>query len=220
VALLFVAFVPAPILFLAVFRFLPVPLTPEFLVHALSFERVHETWKPLSAVSPSLIRAVIGAEDENFCNHRGFDWRSVEQALRSHSRHPGKRLRGASTISQQTARTLFLLPVRSWLRKGMEAYFTVLLEALWPKKRILTAYLAWVDWGHGNFGAEAASEAYFHKFAAALSSGEATRLAAILPNPDEWHAGNPGPYVAARSGTLVSRAAEVARDGLDRCVRN
>jgi monofunctional biosynthetic peptidoglycan transglycosylase len=219
-ALLFLAFVPAPILFLVVFRFLPVPLTPEILVHVASLERVRQTWRPLTAVSPSLVRAVIGAEDENFCSHHGFDWKSVEKAWRTHNRHPARRLRGASTISQQTARTLFLLPVRSWVRKGMEAYFTVLLEALWPKKRILTAYLDLVDWGHGNFGAEAAAEAYFHKSAASLSAGEATRLAAILPNPDEWRATQPGPYVAARSGTLAVRSQDVARDGLDRCVKN
>src|SRR5262249_28951127 len=118
-----------------------------------------------------------------------------------------------------TARTLFLFPVRSWVRKGLEAYLTVLLEALWPKKRILTAYLNLVDWGHGNYGAEAASEAYFHKSASRLSLGEAARLAAILPNPDAGHRAPPGPYVEERSGELVSRGGGVTRDGLDKCVR-
>ncbi len=116
---------------------------------------------------------------------------------------PRKPLRGASTISQQTARTLFLVPVRSWVRKGIEAYLTVLVEALWPKKRILDAYLNLVDWGHGNFGAEAAAHAYFHTGAARLTRNQAARLAAILPDPDKWNAAPPGPYVAERSATLV-----------------
>ena len=129
------------------------------------------------------------------------------------------RLRGASTISQQTARTIFLVLARSWVRKGVEAYLTVLLEALWPKRRILTAYLNLVDWGHGNFGAEAAAQAYFHKRALALTAYEAARLAAVLPNPDGWSAAHPGPYVASHTDALMFRMAQVARNGLDACVR-
>ena len=112
-------------------------------------------------ISPYLGRAVIASEDQRFCSHHGFDWTSIDKAIAAHER--GARLRGASTISQQTARTIFLLPIRSWARKGVEAWLTVMLEALWPKRRILTAYLNLVDWGHGNFGAEAAAQAYFHK---------------------------------------------------------
>ena len=108
-------------------------------------------------------------------------------------------MRGASTISQQTARTLFLLPVRSWIRKGLEAWLTVLMEALWPKKRILQAYLNLVDWGDGIFGAEAAAEAYFGTDAVRLMRGEAARLAAILPNPHKWRAAHPGRYVRRRT---------------------
>ncbi|HEY5238058.1 MAG TPA: transglycosylase domain-containing protein, partial [Rhizomicrobium sp.] len=111
------------------------------------------------------------------------------------------------------------LPVRSWIRKGMEAYITVLMEALWPKKRTLTAYLNLANWGHGNFGAEAAAQAYFETSAARLTPEEASRLAAILPDPEKWRAARPGPYVAGRSETVVARMGEVRRDDLDSCVR-
>ena len=111
------------------------------------------------------------------------------------------------------------MPVRSWIRKGAEAYLTVLVEALWPKKRILQAYLNLVDWGHGNFGAQAAAQAYFGTTASRLTQGQAARLAAILPDPDKWSAARPGPYVAGRSQTLIARAGEVTRDDLDFCVK-
>ena len=218
-AILFSLLLPLPVFFLLLFRFVPVPITPEILIKRAMLQPTHQHWEPYSAISPSLARAVIASEDENFCRHHGFDFKSIDDALKNHRRHPRKPLRGASTISQQTARTLFLLPVRSWVRKGLEAYLTVLLEALWPKKRILTAYLNLVDWGHGNYGAEAASESYFHKSASRLSLSEAARLAAILPNPDAWRAAHPGPYVEERGDTLVARAGGVTRDGLDKCVR-
>ena len=218
-AVIFFFLLPAPVLLLLVFRFVPVPGTPEMLVKLATLEPVHYSWRGIHEISPSLARAVIGAEDQNFCFHDGFDWQEIQKSWRAHERHPRKRLRGASTISQQTARTLFLLPVRSWVRKGVEAYLTVLLEALWPKQRILTAYLNLVDWGHGNFSAEAAAESYFGKPASALAPADAARLAAILPDPDKWRAVDPGPYVAGRTETLEGRAHEVSRDALDTCVR-
>ena len=166
-----------------------------------------------------LERAVIGSEDQNFCTHHGFDWAAINKAVADHKRHPNRPERGASTISQQTARTLFLVPVRSWVRKGLEAYLTVLVEGLWPKKRILTAYLNLVDWGDGIFGAEAASEAYFGTDASSLTGAEAARLAAILPNPHKWKAAHPGRYVRRRAGMLQGRSAMVTRDGLNFCVK-
>jgi monofunctional biosynthetic peptidoglycan transglycosylase len=210
---------PAPVLLLLIFRFVPVPGTPEMLLKLVTLNPVRYSWREFDQISPQLPRAVIGSEDENFCTHDGFDWKEIQQSIRAHERHPGKRLRGASTISQQTARTLFLLPVRSWVRKGLEAYLTVLVEALWPKRRILTAYLNLVDWGHGNYGAEAASESYFGKPASLLTGGEAARLAAVLPDPDAWRAVHPGAYVASRTGTLEERSQEVAGNGLDACMR-
>ncbi len=216
---IFAFLVPIPIVLLLIFRFVPVPGTPQMLLDLVTFQPVHYSWRAYDEISPNLAYAVVGSEDQDFCNHHGFDWNDIQAALKQHERHPKKRLRGASTISQQIARTLFLLPVRSWLRKGVEAYLTVMVEALWPKKRILTAYLNLVDWGHGNYGAEAAAQAYFHVPASALTKLQAARLATILPDPDKWRANRPGRYVASRSETVGVRAWEVTRDGLDWCVR-
>jgi monofunctional biosynthetic peptidoglycan transglycosylase len=220
VAALFFFLLPAPVLLLLLFRFLPVPGTPQMLLDFVTLQPVHYSWRSYEDISPNLARAVIGSEDQDFCTHNGFDWKDIDQAMKQHERHPKKRLRGASTISQQVARTLFLLPVRSWVRKGAEAYLTVLVEALWPKKRILTVYLNLVDWGHGNYGAEAASEAYFNVLASMLSKAQAARLATVLPNPDRWGASRPGPYVAGRTQTVMDRAWEVTRDSLDWCVKD
>ena len=218
-AVIFFFLVPAPILYLLVFRFVPVPGTPQMLVDVVTFQPVKYSWRAYDDISPSLGRAVIGSEDQDFCNHNGFDWKDIGDAIKQHERHPHKRLRGGSTISQQVARTLFLLPARSWVRKGVEAYLTVLVEAFWPKKRILTAYLNLVDWGHGNYGAEAAAEVYFGEQASALTNAQAARLATVLPNPDKWRAARPGRYVASRTGVVEDRAWEVTRDSLDWCVK-
>jgi monofunctional biosynthetic peptidoglycan transglycosylase len=215
--LLSLVLVAAPVVLLLVFRFLPVPGTPEMLLSLMQGKGAHYAWT--DQINPVLGRSVIGSEDQNFCSHHGFDWAALNQVMEEHRRHPDRPMRGASTLSQQTARTLFLAPVRSWTRKGAEAYLTVLLEALWPKKRILEAYLNLVDWGHGNFGAQAAARAYFHTSAARLTRGEAARLAAVLPDPSKWNAAAPGPYVSERARVLLGQAAVVTRDGLDACVR-
>jgi len=215
--ILVVVLVVAPVALLLLYRFVPPPGTPEMLVSLIEGKGARYEWS--DQLPPVLGKSVIGSEDQNFCHHHGFDWRSIDQAMAAHEKNPNKQLRGASTISQQTARTLFLVPVRSWVRKGAEAYLTVLIEALWPKKRILEAYLNLVDWGHGNFGAQAAARAYFHTDAGHLTRNQAARLAAILPDPDKWNAARPGPYVAERSATLIGRAYEVTRDNLDFCVK-
>lgn len=216
VLVLFGLFVPLPLAYLVVFRFVPIPVTPQMLGDLVTFQEVHQTWRSIDSMSPALKHAVIGSEDQLFCTHHGFDWDDIELAMQQHETHPGKRLRGASTISQQVARTLFLAPVRSWVRKGMEAYFTVLVEFVWPKKRILEAYLNLVDWGHGNFGAEAAARAYFHSSSAALTPSQAARLASILPNPEKWKAVKAGPRRLSRA---MARQREATRDDLDWCVR-
>jgi monofunctional biosynthetic peptidoglycan transglycosylase len=218
-AVLFFLLLPAPVLLILVFRFVPVPFTPQMALDFVTFQPVHHSWRGYDEIAPALPRAVIGAEDQNFCAHHGFDWKNIDKAMAEHERHPAKPLRGASTLSQQTARTVFLLPVRSWIRKGLEAYLTVLIEGLWPKKRILTAYLNLVDWGHGNYGAEAAAEAYFGTDVSHLSRSQAARLAAILPNPDHWRADRPGRYVAGRSKHLRGQESVVAGAGLDWCVK-
>jgi monofunctional biosynthetic peptidoglycan transglycosylase len=217
VAIVFFLALPAPVLLLLIFRFVPVPGTPEMLVSLMTGKGLHYAWN--GDIAPVLGRAVIAAEDQTFCTHNGFDWKGIDKAMKEHARNPSKRLRGASTISQQTARTLFLVPMRSWIRKGLETYLTVLVEALWPKKRILEAYLNLVDWGHGNFGAEAAAENYFGVDASSLSQDQAARLAAILPNPTKWKAANSGRYVARRAKTLAARSSQVTRDGLNFCVK-
>jgi len=214
---IFVLLVPAPILLLLIFRVLPVPGTPEMLVSLVEGKGANHHWT--DDISPRLERAVIAAEDQNFCTHHGFDWASINKAVEDHNRRPSKPIRGASTISQQAARTMFLVPVRSWIRKGLEAYLTVLLESLWPKKRILLAYLNLVDWGDGIFGAEAAANAYFGTDAGSLDSTQAARLAAILPNPHKWKAAHPGRYVRRRTGIVQGRSAMVTRDGLNFCVK-
>ena len=213
---IFILLVPAPILLL-IFRFLPIPGTPDMLRSLAMGKGASYAWT--DDISPRLERAVIGAEDQNFCTHNGFDWVNINKAMADHKRHPKKPMRGASTISQQTARTLFLVPMRSWIRKGLEAYLTVMIEALWPKKRIMQAYLNLVDWGDGIFGAEAAASAYFGTDAASLTSEQAARLAAILPNPHKWKAARPGRYVRRRTGMLQGRGAMVMRDGLNFCVK-
>lgn len=210
----FTLLVPLPLLYLVVFRFVPVPATPQMALYAVTGRDVAQHWQPIEAMAPGLKRSVIGSEDQNFCLHHGFDWEDIQIAMKQNE--AGKRLRGASTISQQVARTLFLLPARNWVRKGLEAWLTVLVEFTWPKKRILETYLNLVDWGHGNFGADAAARAYFHKSVSALSAPEAAKLASVLPNPDRWRATRAGPRRMARA---LARTHEAAEGDMDWCVR-
>jgi len=216
--LLLILLVPAPIATLLVFRVLPVPFTPQMAIDLVTLNPVHYSWREGSGLSPYLARAAIAAEDDNFCRHHGFDFKAMHDAWRDYTLR-GKPLRGASTLSQQTARELFLTPWRSVVRKAVEAWLTLEIEALWPKSRIMTVYLNVVDWGHGNFGAEAAAQAYLHTSAARLTPAQAARLVAILPNPDRWKADHPGRYVRRRTGTLVGRGRQVTNAGLDWCVR-
>ncbi|MDR3528924.1 MAG: monofunctional biosynthetic peptidoglycan transglycosylase [Rhizomicrobium sp.] len=213
---LFIVLLPLPLLYLLIFRFVPVPVTPQMLGEMITFNAVQQHWRSIDSMAPALKHSVIGSEDQAFCTHHGFDVEDIELALKQHDNHPGKKLRGASTISQQVARTLFLAPVRSWVRKGAEAYLTVLVEFVWPKKRILEAYLNLVDWGHGNFGAEAASQAYFHTASSRLSPAQAALLASVLPNPDKWRATR---APARRMSRAIARTRDVTRDDLDWCVR-
>ena len=214
---LFVLLVPAPVILILIFRFLPIPGTPAMLISLAQGKGASYSWS--GDISPRLERAVIAAEDQNFCRHHGFDWAGIQKAMEEHKRRPNRPVRGASTISQQAARTLFLIPMRSWIRKGLETYLTVLIEGLWPKKRILEAYLNTVDWGDGIFGAQAASRAYFGTDAGSLDGTQAARLAAILPNPHKWKAARPGRYVRQRTGLLQGRSAMVTRDGLNFCIK-
>ena len=153
-------------------------------------------WRRLAAISPHLQRAVLAAEDQRFFNHNGFDMVEIGHAAKDML--AAKRFRGASTITMQTARTVFLLPARSVARKALEAYYTVLIELLWDKKRILEVYLNTVDWGNDIMGAEAAAQAYFSRSAGDISRHQAARLAAILPNPHRFSPVRPNRYVRKR----------------------
>lgn len=191
------------------YRFVPVPITLQMLSTTLiDGHMLRKEWVPLERISPHLVRAVIASEDGEFCNHYGFDFEQMEAAWKSAKRN-GERPRGASTISQQTAKNAFLWNGRSYVRKGLEAYFTGLIELVWPKRRIMEVYLNIIEWGPGVFGAEAASRHWFRKSAAKLTPLEAARLAAILPNPNRYRAYPPGPYVADRGYTIAARANSV-----------
>lgn len=154
-------------------------------------------WVPLKEISRQLQLAVIASEDQTFSTNWGFDLNAIEAAWQYNHHH--QRTRGASTITQQTARNLFLWPSRTWVRKGLEVYFTILLEVLWPKARILTAYLNIAQFGNGIYGADAAARAWFHRPPSALDAQQAAQLAAVLPNPVRMHAGRPSVYVLERA---------------------
>jgi monofunctional biosynthetic peptidoglycan transglycosylase len=192
-----------------VFRFAPVPFSALMAERRITswFQdapyQARHTWVPLGEIAPAMGVAVIAAEDQNFAEHFGFDWEAIEKALAHNER--SKRKRGASTLSQQTAKNLFLWESRSWVRKGFEAWFTLLLEVGWPKRRILEVYLNIVEFGDGIFGVEAASRAYFGKAAKRLSPAEAALLAAVLPNPHRFKAKSPSPYILERQAWILNQ---------------
>jgi monofunctional biosynthetic peptidoglycan transglycosylase len=205
-----------PLVVVLIYRVVPVPLTPLMVSRAMDGRGIDHRWKPLSEISPNLVRAVVAAEDSHFCEHMGFDIEAMQKAYLNNQK--GGRVRGGSTISQQTAKNVFLWEGRSYLRKGLEAYFTVLIEAGWGKRRIMEVYLNSIEWGPGIYGAEAAAQRIFKKPARNLTVTQAARLAAILPSPLKWKAGKPGPYVARRSRRIGAATGTVRRDGLDGCV--
>jgi monofunctional biosynthetic peptidoglycan transglycosylase len=196
------------VLLVMVYRLVPPPATPLMVIRAVEGYGMTESWRPLDEISPNLMHAVMAGEDAKFCEHHGFDWDEIREAWRRYRRGEGK-LRGASTISMQTAKNVFLWPGRDWIRKGLEAYFTVLLEFVWGKKRIIETYLNVVEWGPGIYGAAAAAQFYFHKAPSALNAEEAARLAAILPDPLKWSASRPDRDVAERAAIIRERMPDV-----------
>lgn len=163
--------------------------------------KIEKDWLHYADISDNLKRAAIAGEDAYFMTHHGFDTKAIRQAIEKNQ--SGKPLRGGSTISQQVAKNVFLWPNRSWLRKGLEAYFTVLIELFWSKKRILEVYLNVIEMGQGVYGAESAAHYYFNKSAKSLSKKEAALIIAILPNPRKWDARNPSAYVNRRANNIV-----------------
>ena len=182
-------------------RWLPVPTTA-FMILDTEPGPPHD-WVPWREISAHAAVAVIAAEDQNFPLHDGFDFAAIDKAIKDASR--GRRQRGASTISQQVAKNLFLWPGHSWFRKGLEVWFTLWIEALWPKQRILEVYLNSAEFGRGVWGVEAASRHFFGKPAARISRQEAALLAAVLPNPKRLRAGNPSAYVRRRQDWILGQ---------------
>jgi len=200
------AFVGLSVLFVLVFRFVPVFGSMVMAERKVSswFQgdnlTIEQQWEPWSRLSDNAKMAVMAGEDQRFPDHWGFDVAQIKRSITQWS--DGGDLRGASTLTQQTARNLFLWTGRSWIRKGLEAWFTLLLEALWPKQRILEVYLNIAEWDTGVFGLEAAAQHYFGTSAANLSVSQASHLAAILPNPRGWSASQPSAYVQQRAAWI------------------
>ena len=205
-----------PVVVVAIYRFAPPPVTWLMVQRVFEGRGFDRRWVPMRQISPALVRAVIAAEDARFCEHHGFDLLAIQKAMAANEQ--GKKLRGGSTISQQTAKNVFLWPSRDWVRKGLEAWFTVLIEVGWGKERIMEVYLNSIEWGPGVYGAEAAAQHNFHVHASQLTPAQAARLAAIVPKPLSWRAAKPGRYVQRRSGKITRNAAIVRREGLTRCV--
>lgn len=206
-----------PLLLVAIYRFVPPPGTILMVERAIQGKGWDYSWRPIDKISPALVQAAVASEDARFCDHHGFDFEAIQKALEHNERHPG-RIRGASTISQQTAKNAFLWPGRDWVRKGFEAYFTVLIEAGWGKTRIMEVYLNVAEMGPGVYGAEAAARRYFKTDAAHLTSAQAARLVAVLPNPIKYKAQAPGRYVQRRAQKIGGAMGTVREAGLDDCV--
>ncbi|ELT9606814.1 TPA: monofunctional biosynthetic peptidoglycan transglycosylase [Raoultella planticola] len=204
---------------IALFSILPVPFSAVMLERQIGawlsgdFHYVaHSDWVGMDEISPWMGLAAIAAEDQKFPEHWGFDVSAIEKAL-AHNERQENRVRGASTLSQQTAKNLFLWDGRSWLRKGLEAGLTVGIETVWSKKRILTVYLNIAEFGEGTFGVEAASRRYFHKPASKLTASEAALLAAVLPNPIRFRADAPSGYVRSRQAWILRQMRQLGGDG-------
>ena len=208
-----------PVCWVLLYRFVPPPMTSLMAIRFFEHRGMDYRWRPMSQISPTLADAAIASEDAHFCSHHGFDFTAMEKAMAHNDRRPG-RVRGGSTISQQTAKNVFLWPGRNYVRKGLEAYFTVLTEVLWGKKRIMEVYLNVVEMGPGLYGAEAASQVDFGHSAKRMSTSEATRLVAILPNPLKYNAVEPGKYVQRRAGKVAGQVGVVRADSdLSGCIR-
>ena len=198
------------VLSVILFRFIPIPITPLMLIRCTEqvFSKdkklkLKKDWTRLDEMSAAMPLAVIASEDQMFEEHFGFDFKAIDKARKYNERHHGKKMKGASTISQQTAKNVFLFPARSWVRKGFEVYFTFLIEIFWSKRRIMEVYLNVMETGEGVYGAEAAAQQYFHKPSKKLSVREASLIAAVLPNPRKWSPARPSAYIQRKSGRIM-----------------
>ena len=219
-----VAFFASTILSVVALRFFPVYFTPLMFIRC--YEQVADGkdlklshhWVPLEKISPNLPRAVIASEDANFLKHHGFDYKAIEHAAKRNREHPEKRKLGASTISQQTAKNVFLWPGRSWVRKGFEVYFTFMIELMWSKQRIMEVYLNSIEMGDGIYGADAVAEEHFNTTAQNLSKAQCALFAATLPNPRKFSSLHPSSYMLKRQASILREmryVPELPKEGED-----
>ncbi|MGG7036261.1 MAG: monofunctional biosynthetic peptidoglycan transglycosylase [Flavobacterium sp.] len=200
-------FLGLSIFFVVLFKWIPVPVTPLMVIRLIESKtdgseiQFGHDWESLDNISVNLQKAVIASEDGNFLNHSGFDFKAMQKAFDGNQK--GRRLKGGSTISQQTAKNVFLWQGRSYLRKGLEAYFTVLIELIWGKERIMEVYLNSIEMGNGVYGAEAAAEHWYGTSAKNLTKRQAAGIAAILPNPRKYKASNSSSYINRRKDKIV-----------------
>lgn len=203
----FLWFLGISLFFVVLFKFVPVPFTPLMVIRAIENKMAGKEnyfshdWEPLENISVNLQKAVIASEDGAFLKHNGFDFTAMQKAYKSNER--GRRIKGGSTISQQTAKNVFLWQGRSYLRKGLEAYFTVLIETIWGKKRIMEVYLNSIEMGNGVYGAEAAAQHWYRKDVSSLTPQQAAGIAAILPNPRKYSATSSSSYINNRKSKIV-----------------
>jgi monofunctional biosynthetic peptidoglycan transglycosylase len=202
----------------SIFAFVPIPMTPLVAIRAIEagfrgrpvyFEK---EWASIDEMPPNLLRAAVASEDFRFTEHRGFDFGAIEKAMKANERVQRRgrgKIRGASTISQQTAKNVFLFPSRTWLRKGLETWMTILIESIWSKRRILEVYLNVVELGDGVYGVQAASEKFFRKSVRNLNASEAALLIAVLPNPRILRVNQPSTYVRYRQAAILRRLSYV-----------
>jgi len=198
-----------------VFKFVPIPFTPLMVIRAIENKIdgndmvCSHDWEPIDNISVNLQKAVIASEDARFLTHKGFDFDAIQKAMENNEK--GKKLKGGSTISQQTAKNVFLWQGRSYFRKGLEAYFTVLIEIIWGKERIMEVYLNSIEMGDGVYGAEAATQYWYRKECSNLTKIEAAGIAAILPNPRKFKASNSSAFINARKARIVKRMRQVGK---------
>ena len=213
---LVLAFILLSVLWVLAYRFVPPPITATMVGDLVAGRGAARDWMSLSEIDRDMVRAAIAAEDSKFCAHDGFDYDAIEQAMQRNA--SGGRIRSGSTISQQTAKNAFLWQGGGYVRKGFEAWFTVLIEAMWPKRRIMEVYLNLAETGIGTYGVNAGSQRYYGHDSSAMTRTEAARIAAVLPLPKKRGAIAPEGFTRRYGGSIAARIGVVARDGLDACV--
>ena len=212
-----VAFFASTILSVIALRFVPVYLTPLMVMRCVEqigegkSVKLKHHWVPLEEISPQLPMAVMASEDAKFLQHHGFDYQAIEHAAKRNRQHPEKRKLGASTISQQTAKNVFLWPGRSWVRKGFEVYFTAMIELMWSKQRIMEVYLNSIEMGDGIYGAQAVAEEHFGTDASELTKAQCALIAATLPNPRKFSSKEPSSYMRKRQSRIMREMRYVDR---------